>query len=402
MRALDVAVVGAGPYGLSVAAHLSERGLRVGVFGEPMDSWRSHMPEGMFLKSEGFATNLSDPGDRWTLKRFCSEAGHSYADIGRPIPLEVFADYGLWFAERASPDLQTTLVRALRDENGCFGLELDDGSALEARSVVVATGVSNAAYLPPELESLPPGRVSHTADHATLAPFADRDVAVVGAGQSALEAAALLHEAGARPSVLVRAPETAWTGEPPDGSRPLYERLRWPISPLGTGIKLWAFSYLAPAYRLLPEPRRLSYARSTLGPAGSWWLRERVEGRVPVLLGHRILRGDPDGDRIALTVRTPAGERELSADHVLAGTGYRIDVDRFAFLDGALRGRLALLGGSPRLSARFESSVPGLYFVGLPAAPSFGPVMRFVCGSRLPAHTIASHLRRRPAASRAS
>lgn len=395
MSAVDAVVVGAGPYGLSVGAHLRSLGLRVRVHGTPMDSWLTHMPEGMFLKSEGFATNLSDPEGRWTLKRFCAENGHHYADIGWPIPLEVFSAYGLWFAERAVPDLDTTLVRAVHRQNGGFGVEFGDGSSLETRAVVIATGISRAEYVPPELRGLPPDRLSHTSAHFSLAPFAGRNVLVVGAGQSALEGAALLHEAGAHVQVLARAASLVWLGEVPAGPRPLLKRLRWPVSPLGTGLRLWAFSHFAPAYRRLPASRRVHYAWTTLGPAGSPWLRDRVEGQFPVLLACRVLEGRVDGEHVVLRVETEDGEQEISADHVIAGTGYRVELDEFDFLDSEIRGGVDVVSGAPRLGAGFESSVPRLSFVGLPAAQSYGPVMRFVCGSGIAARGVASRLTRR-------
>ena len=90
----DIAVIGAGPYGLSIAAHLTAAGLSFRSFGTPMETWRQQMPRGMKLKSEGFASNLYDPTDSFRLKDYCAEQGLDYADIGLPVPVDVFCRYG--------------------------------------------------------------------------------------------------------------------------------------------------------------------------------------------------------------------------------------------------------------------------------------------------------------------
>ena len=72
-RVTEVAIIGAGPYGLSVAAHLRKLGIGFRLFGRPMHTWLTQMPKGMLLKSEGFASNLSDPDDQLTLDRYCTE-----------------------------------------------------------------------------------------------------------------------------------------------------------------------------------------------------------------------------------------------------------------------------------------------------------------------------------------
>ena len=206
MTASDVVVVGAGPYGLAVAAHVRRRGVRVRTFGLPMDSWRAHMPEGMFLKSEGFASSIGDPDGLLTLRRFCSATGRPYADVGRPVPIETFVDYGSWFEQQAVPDVEPVAVERIEAVDSGFAVGLASGETVETARVVLATGLTGCAYVPPELLEVPPTVRSHTYDHSSLARFSGRSVAVVGAGQSALETAVLLREAGAAPQVVVRAP----------------------------------------------------------------------------------------------------------------------------------------------------------------------------------------------------
>jgi cation diffusion facilitator CzcD-associated flavoprotein CzcO len=394
-RSCEAAVVGAGPYGLSVAAHLKAANVPTRVFGRPMSTWRSHMPEGMFLKSEGFASSLSDPAERFTLRRFCAETGRSYGDVAHPVSLETFTAYGEWFRRHAVGDVDTReVVRVEADPFG-FVLELDDGELVAARSVVVATGVMPFAYVPRELRGLPSALVTHASEHASFEQLRGREVAVVGGGQSALETAVLLREQGASPQLIVRAPLLRWNPRP-SHPRPLSARLREPDAPLGVGWKLWLYSTFTPSYRYLPEDRRVRIARTTLGPAGAWWLRDRLTDDVPIWMGHRIVDAAEDDARVRLMLAANGGEpQRLVVDHAIAGTGYRIDVDRLAFLAPELRAELDRVRGAPRLSRHFESSHPGLYFAGLPAAHMFGPAMRFVCGSEVAAGRIAAHVQRR-------
>jgi cation diffusion facilitator CzcD-associated flavoprotein CzcO len=390
MSSVDVAVVGAGPYGLSLASRLAAQRTSFRIFGRPMETWISAMPDAMYLKSEGFASNLDEPEGRLTLEQFCRESGTPYAHLGAPVPRETFVRYGLWFKEHAVPQVEETEVLEVRQDDGGYAVRLPNDT-VDARRVVVATGFGGFAYVPTQLQHLLGGGVTHTAAHSSFAPFAGTDVAVVGAGQSALETAALLREAGARPQVIVRAPALTWNGR--CHGRPLWERIRWPLSPLGTGLRLWAYANWAPAYRFLPAETRVRVARETLGPAGAWWLRERVEPDLPIHLAQRLVAADREGQQIRVTLNGAGSERQLRVDHVIAGTGYRMDLDRMSFLAPELRQRLARVGGAPALSAHFESSLPGLYFVGFPAAHTFGPVMRFVCGTAVSSPRIAAHVR---------
>jgi thioredoxin reductase len=386
----DVAVVGAGPYGLAVAAHLGARRLRLRAFGTPMETWNRHMPDGMFLKSEGFASTIADPAGNLTLERFCRETGRSYADIGSPVSIETFRAYGAWFQQEAVPELEDVAVVRIAPAGGGFALTLGSGEELATRRVVLAIGVPQFAHVPPELRDLPSELVTHSSAHASFDGFRDREVAVVGAGQSALETAVLLHEAGARPTLVVRNRELRWNPTP----EPNRSRLAPPMTGLGAGWKFSAYETFQPAYRWFPAKTRVRIARTTLGPAGAWWLRSRLTTDVRVLTGAALARASAANGGVAIGLNG-AHNGELGVEHVIAGTGYRVDLDRLTWLDPALKARLERVCGAPRLSGQFESSVPGLYFVGLPAANTFGPAMRFVCGSGFAARRVASHLARR-------
>jgi lysine/ornithine N-monooxygenase len=391
----EVAIVGAGPYGLSLATHVRERGIDFRIFGRSMSSWFRHMPEGMFLKSEGFASSIADPRKRYTLGRFCAEFGREYGDYGVPASIGTFRDYGRWFQRTLVPDLKDADVRFVRRDDGGFELGIDGSESVRARRVVVACGFPWFRRLPPELVDLPAHLVTHSSEHRDFAGFRGKDVVVFGAGQSALETAALLHEHGASPRVVVRKPDVRWTDPPDTGRRPLRTRIRWPISGLGAGWRSWACCEYPLTFHSLPEPTRIQAVREMLGPSGAWWLRNRVEDLVPVLPGHRLASASAENGGVRLRlVAADGAERDLLTERVIAATGYRVGVEQLSFLEPDLRARLRLVAGAPQLSRSFESSTTGLYFVGLAAANSFGPVMRFVCGTSFASRRVASHLDR--------
>ncbi|MEV6756176.1 FAD-dependent oxidoreductase [Streptomyces sp. NPDC051214] len=393
-----VAVIGAGPFGLSTAAHLRARGIPVRVFGDPMVSWRAHMPAGMLLKSTPVASSIDAPQHGHKLVDYCDAAGIRRLVTDEDIvPIETFVAYGEWFKERLVPDLeQVRVVSVDRKGTAGFDLKLDSGEQFTARAVVVASGLSGLAQLPPALAAAvpdgpsPTGPVSHSSQHSDLSRFSGRELLVVGAGQSALETAALAAEAGASVKVVARGRGSVAFGAPP-WEQP---KLR-PESPFGRAWSLYAISYYPHPYRYLPPQARHYLVRRILGPLGAWWLRERFEGKVEKREVRRVMSTDVRDGSPVLRVETLGGRvRELSADHVIAATGYRVDIAAMDFLGPALRARLATSRGTPKLGAGYASSVPGLYFTGLPAAASYGPVMRFVCGTEFASPRLVGHLAR--------
>ncbi|MEV7177120.1 NAD(P)-binding domain-containing protein [Kitasatospora sp. NPDC093679] len=391
----EAVVIGAGPYGLAAAAHLRGAGVSFRAFGEPMAGWREGMPAGMFLKSTPRASCISDPSGRYGFNDYRHRAGRGTVGDTYPIPLDEFVEYGEWFQRERVPELERTQVARVEGAPGGFRVTLEDGESVTARSVVVSTGLRPFAYLPPELAALAGSDLcSHTSEHADLRKFAGQRVAVVGAGQSALESAALLHEAGASPTVVVRGPRVIY-GEPPDAdvpsTRPLIARVTRPSSNLGPGWGMRAYADIPWLFRFLPDDARAVRVRKVLGPAGAWWLEERVDGLFPVLTGHPLAAAEAVDGTVRLSLEGPT--ELLEADHVLAATGYRANVARLAVLDEGLRRAIrTTAAGAPRLAPGLESSVPGLYFTGLAAADTFGPVMRFVCGTHFAAHRIGRHV----------
>ncbi len=387
----DAIVIGAGPYGLSIAAHLAGAGLRTRAFGTPMQTWRSHMPDGMKLKSEGFASTLYDPQGDYPLSRFCRERGIPYADIGLPVARQTFAEYGLEFARRHVPMLEDRTVVALRPGGSGFELDLADGQTASARTVICATGISHYAHTAAELAGLPPALMSHSSAHHDLSGFAGRVVAVVGGGASAADCAALLAEEGAIVHLLTRRPALQF--HTPPRPRGWKDRVRRPMTTIGAGWKSVLCTQAPLLFHAMPEPFRVDVTRRYLGPAPCWFVRDQVEAKVSVHTEVRITAAAEQEGRAVLTLERPGGTTELEVDNVIAATGYRVDLDRLAFLDQATRQRIHRAEAAPALSRSFESTVPGLFFVGPSAANSFGPLLRFACGAQFTARRLTRRLR---------
>ena len=392
---MEIAIIGAGPYGLSIAAHLAAQGTSFCIFGKPMSSWAEHMPKGMQLKSEGFASSLFHPRGEFTLKDYCAREGIAYKNMGLPVKLETFIAYGLAFQKKFVPNLEETLVTRVEQFRQGFEVMLENGEKVLAKRVIVATGITNFARIPEVLKGLPAGFVSHSWDTKDLEQFKGRRVAVIGAGSSALDTATFLYESGAHVELIARSSAIEFHTPPPKRIS-LKSRLRHPITPMGPGMDLFFMSYAPGLFRFLPESVRIDRVRTTLGPAAGWFIRDRIDGRIPYRLGVEIKAASVRNGRVNLEL-TKAGTHSevVEVDHVIAATGYRVDLNRLSFLSAETRQRIQLTGGSPALSANFESSVPGLYFVGLPAAHTFGPFLRFACGAGFAARRLVKHLGRR-------
>lgn len=391
---VDVVVVGAGPYGLSIAAHLEAAGVEFRIFGSAMSTWKEHMPKGMLLKSDGFASNLYDPGGVFPLEEFCRQEGLPYAPLGMPVPLETFYNYGIAFQRRFVPRLEEKEVVRVGREPGGFRVELSVGETLLTPKLIVAVGITHFAYLPPSVSGLPPELLTHSSEHSDLSRFRGRRVTVLGGGASAADIAADLHEAGAETTIMARQPKIHFH-DPARTPRPLWQRLLHPGTGLGPG---WRSRFCTDApllFRLLPASLRLKIVHVHLGPAPGWAVKQRVVGKVRILTGHSLLRAEAANGAVVLTVSNSEGKTSThTADHVIAATGYLPDLRRLAFLSEEMRSQIATLDGAPVLSSTFESSLPGLHFVGLAASRSFGPLLRFAFGARFTAKRLARHLAR--------
>jgi cation diffusion facilitator CzcD-associated flavoprotein CzcO len=402
----EVAIIGAGPYGLSLAAQLAGRGVDFRIFGKPLDTWASHMPKNMTLKSEGFASNLSAPTSDFTMKAWFGRKGLPYADQGLPVSLNNFLAYATAFRERFVPGLEDFQVTALECARDGFRLTLDSGERVNARNVVLAVGVTWFGYTPPVLAALPHGMVSHSYDHRDVARFKGREIAIVGTGSSAIDLAHLLQDSGASPHLVGRAEQIQYNSVPdPEQERLLY-RLQNPPSTIGRGWRSYFCAQAPHLFYRLPKSLKERAIESHMHPAAGWFMREQVEGRIPTTLGRKVAMANAKDRRVQLTLAGRQGQEEtLSVDHVISATGYRADLRRVPFLSADLCGRIGLAGQSPFVSDNFETTVPGLYAVGLSAMEMFGPLLRFMVGAEFAAPRLAGHLARKiaqPAARQAA
>jgi cation diffusion facilitator CzcD-associated flavoprotein CzcO len=390
----EIAIIGAGPYGLAAAAHVRSAGRESVVFGNTMEFWRNEMPKGMLLRSAWVASHIAHPDDRLTLDDFRKELEPS---LSAPIPLASFIRYGDWFQQHVVPDLDRRRVDRIEKADGRFRLTTDSGDELRTERVIVAAGLDPFPRRPSMFDGLPPGTATHSTEHLDFDGFHGRRVAVVGGGQSALESAALLREQGAKVEILVRSPVVHWLPSPRLTGRmsgvrrlfyrPLVHDLLHPSTDVGPLGLNWIVA-VPELFRALPERLQDPTARRCIRPAGAWWLRERLAD-VPMRLGRTIVSAAPAHGAIEL-VLDDGSRRQV--DHVLLATGFEVDVRRYAFITPELMQQVAVDNGYPLLRRGFESSVPGLHFLGAPSAPSFGPVMRFVSGTRYTGRALAAAL----------
>ena len=384
----DVAVIGAGPYGLSAGVHLKAKGIAVRVFGEPMEFWANKMPEGMLLRSPRVASSLSDPDRAFTLEAYETA---SKKEPCAPVPLDTFVEYGRWFRHQLGSDLdRRTILRVDRDQSG-FRLTLQDGEEIRSAYVVIAAGIGPFKKKPAVFQSLPPQRAIHCYEGRDVKKFTGKRVAVIGAGQSALESAALLHEANAQVEVIVRESHLGWIGQHS------WLHHMGPISTL-----LYSSHDVGPLgiSRLVAYPKIVSHVPLKLRdkirtravrPAGSRWLPERLAA-VRITTGRCVTQTTTVGDEVALKL-DDGSERHV--DHVMMGTGYQVDISRYDFLPQELMQDIRQFDGYPRLASGFRSSVPGLHFIGATAARSFGPLLYFVAGTEFASRELVSHLSKR-------
>jgi len=387
----EAAIIGAGPYGLSVAAHLRRAGISIRLFGDPMSFWRDHMPKGMRLRSPWRATHLSDPDGLLSLDAFAAEYGTT---CDGPLSLEAFIAYGVWFQWHVAPEVDRRLVRVIEPRERGFEITLCDDEVFGADRVIIATGLAKQDYRPCLFHDLPATAVTHSCEHSDFARWRGARVAVIGRGQSACESAALLAEAGAKVEIISRA-DIRWLGDTAEvaGIQPaLRLRLRTALE-APSAVGPFPLNWLVETPTLVkrfPQSLRDRFTKRCLKAGATGWLKPRLRD-VTVHAGRTIVSVTLTAGRVILEL----DDRRREFDHVVLGTGYRVDVTRLGLFAPSLLTALQTANGSPVLGTGFESSVPNLHFVGCYAVQSFGPLLRFVAGAPYAARTLAAALARR-------
>jgi thioredoxin reductase len=391
----EVVVVGAGPYGLSIGAHLNALGAQFRIFGTPMYTWRNQMPEGMLLKSDGFASNLSDPDGLLTLEHYCAKHGIAYDHTRIPVALDTFIEYGTAFQKRFVPQLEDHQVAEIEREKDGFRVTLDNGEVVPTKRVVLAVGITHFQNMPSNLAMLPGSLAVHSSTMNDLKPMRGKNVTVLGVGASGLDLSALLHEGGANVTLLGRGTILRFHDAPPPKPRSMLSQMRHPASGIGPGWRSRFYTDAPLMFHKLPQKLRHKIVRKHLHPAAGWPMRERVVGKVPTLLGYSIESATPkDGGVLLKLVHTDGTRKEHWTEQVITATGYKVDLRKLAFLGGELLSEIDAIDHTPVLASDFQSSVPGLYFVGVTAANCFGPVLRFAFGSEFAARHLVKRMRK--------
>jgi FAD-dependent urate hydroxylase len=374
MDKTSLLVVGAGPYGLAVAARARESEIDTVVVGRPLGFWSDHMPAEMFLRS-GLDWHLDAAGVH-TFEAFVDEQGLLPSDVD-PIPIGVFLDYATWFQEQKQLTIRNGFVSALEQGDTLFVATLEDGSQISAERVVAAPGCGYFAHVPEWAADLPAGLGSHTSDFVRFDEMAGQRVLIVGGRQSAYEWAALLGDHNVERVDIVHRHDV-----------PRFERVSWRF----VDEYVDATMSIPGWWRSLPLTDQEQIGRKfwevgrlTL----EWWLAPRLTGARFHLWPNTQVIGATPGDR-ATVVSLSGGER-LSVDKVIFATGYEAELANVPYLRPVISD-IAVVDGFPTLDENFQSSIPGLYFPGFVASRDFGPFFGFTKACPVAATLIVDRL----------
>ncbi len=378
-RTTDLLIIGAGPFGLALAAEAQARQIDHLLVGKPMEFWQKHMPDGMYLRSA--CDWHLDPGNDATIERFLAEQGLTPAAV-EPLSLAFYLTYAQWFqAQEQIVALPLYVEKLDITEDARFVAWLEDGSRIDALAVVVAVGFKYFKHLPLDLVSLlPAGRYAHTCDLVDFAPLRGKRCLILGGRQSAFEWAALLHEAGASAvHVVHRHASPAFAEADWSWVNPLVENM---VENPG-----W-FRALPQAEKDAVSRRLWAEGRLKVEP----WLEQRVlvDG-VKVWPETEIARTEVTAQGEILV--TFANGATVVVDNIVLATGYKVAIDQVPFLaQGNVLPQLATRNGFPVLDEHFQTNVPGLFITSMAAGQDFGPFFGFTISVRTSARLIGQAL----------
>jgi thioredoxin reductase len=303
--------------------------------------------------------------------------------------------YGTEFQRRFVPMLDERWVTSLDTQPEGFSLRLQDDTVVTARRVVLATGINSFQYIPCELDDIAGPHLSHSIQHHRLDGFKGKQVLVIGGGASGVELSGLLSQTGADVTVAVRANRIPFCGPP--RPRSLWDRIKAPETGLGTGWRSLACVAAPMLFYQMPQAFRHMVVRKHLGPAPGWTSREIVERNVNVVLGAQVAAASRHGGHVSVSLRLDSGViQTIKAEHVIAATGFKVDMRRLRFISPEIMDAMNCADHTPVLSPHFETAVPGLFAVGVTAANSFGPLLRFAYGAGLASRRLSTFLARSP------
>jgi thioredoxin reductase len=380
MQSTELLLIGAGPYALSIAAHAKDSGLGVAVVGEPMAFWKHSMPRGMLLRS-GLDWHL-DAAGVYTLEAFLEER-HIPRAAAQPLPVETFRDYAEWFRHSKQIDALALRIDRVCRVEGHFEAHSGNAETIRADRVVAAPGLASFTNVPAEVSAgLSPDRVAHTATLVDFASLAGKRCLILGGRQSAFEWAALMIEESVESIDIVYRHDT-----------PRFVTSDWSFTNAmienTLRVRGW-FRRLDRSDQQAIVKKFWSMGRLQLEP----WLWPRVNKKnVRFWPNSRVVewRAMPGG---AVEARLDRGDR-LVVDEVVCATGYQVDLSRVNYLAGEIEsGQLRVNEGFPVLDEDFQTTLPGLYIVGQPAVPYFGPFFAFIRGCIASAQIVVAGMQR--------
>jgi cation diffusion facilitator CzcD-associated flavoprotein CzcO len=375
----NLLIVGAGPFGLAVAAQATHDRLKHLIIGKPMEFWRRNMPEGMFLRSA--CDWHLDPQNTDTIESYLQSQGKTSQDV-EPLSLAFYLSYADWFQKQKNIQPLPLYIQRLdrSPANNHFVATTLEGELINAQKVVLAPGFRHFAHLPDELKAkLPAKRFKHTAEFVDFSGARNKRYLIIGGRQSAFEWAALLLEAGAA-AVHLSYRHASPTFEPADWE--------WVNLLVDSTIEnpSW-FRRLPQAEKDAISQRLWAEGRLKLEP----WLEPRLKDERVRLWPQTELFScsEQNGE---LTAALTNGET-FNVDHVVLATGYKVNIANLPFLAaGNLLSQLETRNGFPVLDDHFETSVPGLFVTSMPAAQDFGPFFGFTVSVRASAKLICKRI----------
>jgi FAD-dependent urate hydroxylase len=368
-------IIGAGPFGLALAAYAKDLGIDYLIAGKPMEFWKNNMPDGMYLRS---ASDWSlDPTDKASIMNYLTKQGKTPADV-EPLSRDFYLEYCQWFQEQNGIQPLPFYVTKLEKTNDHFVAVLENNDVIEAENVVVAIGMGYFKNQPSELTAiLPKGRYSHTCDAVQLTAQKGKRVLILGGRQSAFEWAALLNDADAAEIHLVHRHES-----------PKFTASDWSwVSPMVDGM------VLNPAwFRNLPQEEQTAITKRMWGEGRlkvEPWLEERVMKPNTYIHEKAGLVSCTELADGTLDIKLDNGDTFV-VDEIILATGYKVDVNQIPFIKGGLLNDISARNGFPVLDEHFQTSVKGLYFTSMPAGQDFGPFFGFTISVRASAKIIGN------------